>query len=112
MTKYKKEICELLAEGASVEKIVELLGCSMATVYRYTDHRPPKYNAEGLRRCYRCNAYYDKSEFNKDKYSKDGLQHVCRTCNAKMSRQRRLLSKWRDKRFIIDENNENKPNEE
>ena len=43
--------------------------------------------ARNDKRCVLCRRWKNRSEFNKRKSSSDGLQTVCRTCNAKRSKQ-------------------------
>lgn len=106
MAKYKEQIIKLLKEGVAIENVAERLGCSKAAVYRHyyaviNPHpRPKKYNEKGERRCYKCGRYLPLDQFCEDRCSSDGLQGMCRQCNAMTARQKRLEKKW-GKRMIV-----------
>lgn len=93
MERYKQQIDDLRAKGLTAKQIQKKVRCSIATVYRHLPKHPKKYNDEGLRWCWKCKRYKPADEFNKDKGTRDGLQHMCKTCNRIQSKARRLAKK-------------------
>lgn len=68
----------------------------------HTSEVPPI--PDDFKRCYHCKQILPVSDFNRDKYAKDGLQYKCRTCRSESKKEsyqrnkQRVLEKARDYR--------------
>lgn len=61
-----------------------------------TQIKTEKYDEPKMKKCSHCNQIKPRSEFYRDKYAKDGLQHWCKDC-----RQMEYQNREKNKKLIL-----------